>query len=148
LSARALWAMGLRPDDVVLNALPFGAGLAGRSVQDAAGRVGCFAIPIDGPADRQLAAALRFGASTLLAPQDEASALLSALRDRDRPSPSGLKRVGLFGNLSATRIDEAGRALGVTTYDCYGLAELGPSCASACSARAGLHWAEDHYLIE
>ena len=41
---------------------------------------------------------------------------------------------------------EAG--LGIEAYDYYGLAEVGPTMASECTAKAGLHWTEDHHLVE
>ncbi len=38
--------------------------------------------------------------------------------------------------------------MGIDAYDYYGLAEIGPTIASECEAKAGLHWTEDHHLIE
>ncbi|MDA8344798.1 MAG: hypothetical protein M0Z66_04865 [Thermaerobacter sp.] len=38
--------------------------------------------------------------------------------------------------------------LGIRAYDFYGLAEIGPTMGAECEAQSGLHWAEDHYLIE
>ncbi len=34
------------------------------------------------------------------------------------------------------------------SYRAYGTAELGPTLAFECEARAGLHWAEDHLIVE
>src|SRR5439155_9580075 len=39
-------------------------------------------------------------------------------------------------------------ALGIDAFDYYGLAEIGPTFASECEEKAGLHFAEDHVLIE
>ena len=49
--------------------------------------------------------------------------------------------------MAATRrkIEEG---LGIDAYDYYGLAEIGPTCASECKEKAGLHWVEDHVLVE
>jgi phenylacetate-CoA ligase len=38
--------------------------------------------------------------------------------------------------------------LGIDAYDYYGLAEIGPTIASECKEKAGLHWIEDHLLVE
>ena len=38
--------------------------------------------------------------------------------------------------------------LGIDAYDYYGLAEIGPTFASECTHKTGLHWSEDLHLIE
>ena len=38
-------------------------------------------------------------------------------------------------------------ALGIDAFDYYGLAEIGPTFASECEEKAGLHFAEDHVLV-
>jgi len=37
---------------------------------------------------------------------------------------------------------------GAHVYDYYGLSDVFGSCAGMCEARDGLHWAEDHILVE
>jgi phenylacetate-CoA ligase len=61
-------------------------------------------------------------------------------------------RLGAFGGEAGTenpatrrRLEEA---LGIRAYDYYGLAEMGPTFAAECEMQAGLHFAEDHYLVE
>jgi phenylacetate-CoA ligase len=61
-------------------------------------------------------------------------------------------RMGIFGGeagaeVSATR-QKIEEGLGIDTYDYYGLAEIGPTIASECSAKDGIHWVEDHVLVE
>ena len=38
--------------------------------------------------------------------------------------------------------------LGIDAFDYYGLTEIGPTISSECEEKAGLHWVEDHVLIE
>jgi phenylacetate-CoA ligase len=67
--------------------------------------------------------------------------------------PSDLKvKLGIFGGeagagVTATRrkIEEG---LGIKAHDYYGLAEIGPTFAAECHQQVGLHWAEDHVLVE
>jgi phenylacetate-CoA ligase len=61
-------------------------------------------------------------------------------------------RVGCFGGEpgasnppTRARIEQS---LGVDAFDYYGLAEIGPTFASECEAKSGLHFAEDHVLVE
>lgn len=61
-------------------------------------------------------------------------------------------RIGCFGGEPGVEVDatrekiEAG--LGIAAHDYYGLAEIGPTFASECTTKAGLHWAEDHHIVE
>ena len=61
-------------------------------------------------------------------------------------------RIGCFGGeggaeVSATR-EKIEKGLGIEAFDYYGLAEIGPTVASECPEKAGIHWVEDHLLIE
>jgi len=37
---------------------------------------------------------------------------------------------------------------GASVYDYYGLSDIFGSCAGMCEQKDGLHWAEDHILVE
>jgi phenylacetate-CoA ligase len=61
-------------------------------------------------------------------------------------------RIGCFGgepgaSNPSTRL-RLEAALGINAFDYYGLAEIGPTFASECEEKAGLHFAEDHILVE
>jgi phenylacetate-CoA ligase len=61
-------------------------------------------------------------------------------------------RRGCFGGeggaeVPATR-EKIEKGLGVDAFDYYGLTEIGPTISSECEEKAGLHWVEDHILIE
>ena len=36
----------------------------------------------------------------------------------------------------------------MTIDDCYGLSDIFGACAGMCKVKEGLHWAEDHILVE
>jgi phenylacetate-CoA ligase len=61
-------------------------------------------------------------------------------------------RIGCFGGeagaeVPATR-EKIEKGLGIEAFDCYGLTEIGPIIATECSQKTGVHWIEDHLLIE
>jgi phenylacetate-CoA ligase len=61
-------------------------------------------------------------------------------------------RRGCFGGeggaeVPATR-EKIEKGLGIDAFDYYGLTEIGPTISSECEEKAGLHWVEDHILIE
>jgi phenylacetate-CoA ligase len=88
----------------------------------------------------------------LLSTPSYALHVAEGLRERGvDPAELPLRR-GCFGGEAgaenpATRAKlEAG--LGIDAYDYYGLAEVGPTFASECEAKAGIHFAEDYVAVE
>ena len=152
-TARTMWSFGVRPGDVVQNAFSYGLWVAGMSVHYAARRLGCFTIPIGAAlTNRQIDYLQRPGATVLLATPSYALHIAETLRERG-VSPDDLPlRLGCFGgeagaeNPSTRAKIEQG--LGIDAFDYYGLAEIGPTFASECWTKSGLHWAEDHHLVE
>jgi phenylacetate-CoA ligase len=152
-TARTMWSFGVRPGDVVQNAFSYGLWVAGMSVHYAARRLGCFTIPIGAAlTNRQIDYLQQPGATVLLATPSYALHIAEALRERG-VSPDDLPlRLGCFGgeagaeNPSTRAKIEQG--LGIDAFDYYGLAEIGPTFASECWTKSGLHWAEDHHLVE
>jgi phenylacetate-CoA ligase len=67
------------------------------------------------------------------------------------PARLALRR-GCFGGEAGTEAPATRRkieqGLGIDAYDYYGLAEIHPTFAAECEAKAGIHWAEDHHLVE
>jgi phenylacetate-CoA ligase len=61
-------------------------------------------------------------------------------------------RMGIFGGEAGAEVAATRRkieeGLGIDTYDYYGLAEIGPTIASECRQKNGIHWVEDHVLVE
>jgi phenylacetate-CoA ligase len=148
-----MYSFGVRPGDVVQNGFSYGLWIAGMSTHYAAKRLDCFVIPIGASmTGRQIDYMLNPGSTVLLCTPSFALHIAENLRERG-VSPQQLKlRMGSFGGEAGTettatrgKIEEG---LGIDAYDYYGLAEIGPTFASECTAKAGLHWAEDHYVIE
>lgn len=150
VTARTLFGYGLRPGDILLNGFSYGLWVAGMAVHYAASRLGLFILPVGaGQTERHLELMDRFRPRALTATPSFGLYLAEALKERGLESPL---QIGAFGGEAGTenpatrkRLEEA---LGIRAYDYYGLAEMGPTFASECEAQAGLHFAEDHYLVE
>jgi len=152
-TARTMWSFGVRPEDTVQNAFAYGLWVAGLAVHYACARLGCFVIPIGaGATSRQVDYFLTPGSTVLLATPSFAIHIAEHLRERGIKPEDIPLRAGCFGGepgaeVPATRA-RIERGLGIDCYDYYGLGEIAPTFASECTAKAGLHLAEDHYLAE
>jgi len=152
-TARTLWNFGVRPGDIIQNAFSYGLWVAGMSSHYAARELGCLVVPTGAtPADRQIEYFMSTRATVLLATPSLALYLGERLAER-RVSPESLAlRIGCFGgepgaSVASTR-KKIESSLGIKAFDYYGLAEIGPTCASECTKKAGIHWVEDHVLVE
>jgi phenylacetate-CoA ligase len=101
---------------------------------------------------RQVEYMLNPGSTVLLCTPSFALHIAENLRERG-VSPQQLSlRLGCFGGEGGTETQATRKkieeGLAIDAYDYYGLAEIGPTFASECTAKAGLHFAEDQYLIE
>ena len=63
-------------------------------------------------------------------------------------APRLLRRRGRSAANPATRAKLEASLLGIDAFDYYGLAEVGPTFASECEAKAGIHVAEDYVVVE
>lgn len=152
-TARFLFQIGIRPGDILQNAFSYGLWIAGLAVHQAARRLGCLTIPIGAqPATHQVRYLRELRPKALFATPSfglyVAETLAKEGADGD-PSPLS---VGAFGGeagveLGGTR-DRLEKGLGIKAYDIYGLSEIAPTMACECEAQAGIHWAEDDFLIE
>jgi phenylacetate-CoA ligase len=153
-TARTLWQLGVRPADVVQNAFAYGLWVAGMSVHYAAARVGALVLPIGTAAttERQVDYLRHAKSTVLVATPSYALHIAEHLQEKEIDPAALALRLGCFGgepgaeNPSTRTKIEAG--LGLEARDYYGLAEIGPTFASECVAKAGLHFAEDHVLVE
>jgi phenylacetate-CoA ligase len=153
-TARTLVQAGVRPGDVLQNAFAYGLWVAGMSCHYAASKLGCLVVPTGAAvsSDKQIEFLLAAGSSALCATPSYALHIGEVLTARGI-SPDELSlRIGLFGGepgaenpATRTAIESA---LGLSAHDYYGLAEVGPTFASECEAKEGLHFAEDHVLVE
>jgi phenylacetate-CoA ligase len=153
-TVRTLVQAGVRPGDVLQNAFAYGLWVAGMSCHYAAARLGCLVVPTGASvsSDKQIEFLLTAGSTALCATPSYAMHIGEVLAARGIPAGELSLRVGLFGGepgaenpATRTAIESA---LGLSAHDYYGLAEVGPTFASECEAKEGLHFAEDHVLVE
>jgi phenylacetate-CoA ligase len=152
-TARTMWTFGVRPGDIIQNAFAYGLWVAGMASHYAARELGCFIIPIGATdTERQIDYFLRPGSTVLLCTPSYALYIAERLKQRGISPEDIPLRIGCFGGeggteVSATR-EKIEKGLGIDAFDYFGLAEIGPTIASECSEKAGIHWVEDHLLIE
>ncbi len=152
-TARTMWSMGVRPDDIVQNAFSYGLWVAGMSVHYATQKIGCFVIPIGATqTERQIFYMQTMGSTVILSTPSFGLYIGEKLGESGIDPGDQRLRIGAFGGEGGTqnpatrsRIEDA---LGIDAYDYFGLGEIGPTFASESTAKSGLIWAEDHHIIE
>lgn len=152
-TVRTLWSMGVRPGDAIQNAFSYGLWVAGMAVHYAALELGSLVIPIGAQmTDRQLFFLTHARPAVLTATPSYALHMAERLAALGvRGSDLSLKVVAVGGEAGAEAPSTRAKLemrLGASVFDYYGLAEIGPTFAAECTAKAGLHWSEDHHLIE
>jgi phenylacetate-CoA ligase len=154
MTARTLWQFGVRPGDVIQNAFAYGLWIAGLSTHYACAKIRALVIPTGTgvPTQKQIQFLLHARATVLLSTPSYALHIAEELA-REGVSTEALSlRRGCFGGEAGTENPSTRKTLeerlGIDAYDYYGLAEIGPTFASECLAKAGLHFAEDHILVE
>ncbi len=153
VTARTLWSIGVRSADVVQNAFAYGLWVAGLAVHYASAKIGCLVIPIGAAlTERQIDYMVRLKSSVLIATPSYAIYLAEQLKAHNYSTSDIGLRIGCFGGEPGTEVPATRQAiesgLGIDAYDYYGLAEIGPTFASECAHKTGLHWSEDLHLIE
>jgi phenylacetate-CoA ligase len=153
-TARTMWSFGVRSTDVIQNGLSYGLWVAGMSVHYAVARLGCLVVATGtGVAtDRQIDYFRLARPTVFLSTPSYALHIAERLRERGIAPESLALRLGAFGGepgaeTPATR-GKIESGLGIDAFDYYGLAEVGPTFASECVAKTGIHFAEDHVLVE
>ncbi len=150
---RTMWNFGTRPGDIVQNGFAYGLWVAGMSTHYAAKAMGCFVLPIGASlAERQVDYLVNPGSTVLLSTPSFALYIAERMNQRGIDPSDIPLRIGCFGGEGGAEVPPT-RAkietrLGIDAYDYYGLAEIGPTCGSECEAKAGIHWVEDHLLVE
>jgi phenylacetate-CoA ligase len=149
--ARAMWAQGVRPDDIAQNAYGMGLFTGGLGFLLGFERVGCAVIPSgSGQTERQLLLMEDLGTTVLGCTPTYALTIAERARQLGKDLRALPLRVGLFGaepwSLEMKQVIE-GR-MGITAHEHYGLTELmGPGVAFTCEAGT-LHINEDHVYAE
>lgn len=152
-TARLMYGFGVTKDDIVQNAFSYGLWVAGIAVHYACEKIGSFVIPIGATSsDRQIYFMQNAKSTVLLATPSFGLYIAEKLKEKKIDPEKLSLKIGAFGGEAGTenpatrkRLEDG---LGIDAYDFYGLAEIGPTFAAECKEKAGLHFVEDHYLIE
>jgi phenylacetate-CoA ligase len=152
-TARTMWTFGVRPGDIIQNGFGYGLWVAGISIHYASRELGCFVIPIGSTkSERQIDYLLNPGSTVLICTPTYALNISDQLKQKGI-SPKDLPlRIGCFGGEVGAEVPATRKrietGLEIDAFDCYGLTEIGPIIATECSLKAGIHWIEDHLLVE
>jgi len=152
-TARTLWNFGTRPGDIIQNSFSYGLWVAGMAVHYAGQSLGCCVLPIGATmTERQIEYFQHPGSTILIATPSYALYLAERMRQRGISPDQIPLRLGCFGGETGAEVpttrEKIEKGLGIDAFDYYGLAELGPTCASECREKAGVHFVEDHILVE
>ena len=152
LMARCLYMVGVRRDDVFQNMSGYGLFTGGPGIHFGAERLGCMTIPAGpGNSRRQIKLAKDFKTTVAHILPSYALILGEHLRNMGEDPRDFPLRIAVVGAEPYTvefrrRIEEL---FDMKAYNSYGLSEMnGPGVAFECSAQAGMHINEDHFIAE
>jgi len=150
--ARALMAAGATEEDVCQVAYGYGLFTGGAGLHGGSHKVGCMTIPISsGNTERQIGFMQDLSSTILCCTPSYAAYLGETMKEMGLgPNDIPLK-AGIFGAeaWSEEMRQDIQKTLGIKAYDIYGLTELsGPGVSFECSAQAGMHINEDHFIAE
>jgi phenylacetate-CoA ligase len=151
--ARLFWSSGMRPNDRYCHALNFTLFVGGPDVIGAQ-KVGALCIWAGAiPAERLLSILMQWKATCTWTTPSYAWFLgeTAKLQGIDPKVDLCIERLMVAGepggSIPETR-EKIQELWGANLYDYYGLSDIFGACAGMCEAREGLHWAEDHILVE
>lgn len=151
--ARQFWSSGLRPEDRYCHSLNFSLFVGGPCVLGAQ-KLGALSIHAGTvPSERLLAIAGQFGATAIWTTPSYAWYLgETAIKEGIDPKRDlSIRRIFVAGEPGGS-IPETRQRIealwGASVYDYYGLSDIFGACAGMCEEKHGLHWAEDHILVE
>ncbi|MDR3300800.1 MAG: phenylacetate--CoA ligase [Candidatus Accumulibacter sp.] len=151
--ARQFWSSGLRPEDRYCHSLNFSLFIGGPCVLGAQ-KLGALSIHAGTvPSERLLTILRQFQATAIWTTPSYAWYLgETAVKEGiDIRNDLNIKRIFVAGEPGGSipetrqRIESLWSA---SVYDYYGLSDIFGSCAGMCEEKNGLHWAEDHILVE
>jgi phenylacetate-CoA ligase len=152
IMARCYAAAGVGAEDVVQITPSFGLFNGGFGFHYGASRLGSFIVPIGaGRSSLQLQFITDLGTTCLTAIASYPLRLMEVAREKRFDWRASSLKVGIFGaevwsDEMRQRIEDE---MGIDTYDIIGMTETGGvGMGIDCSARAGVHIWEDHYLVE
>ena len=144
--ARAIMAAGGTKDDVVHVSYGYGLFTGGPGLNGGSHKVGSLTLPMSsGNTDRQIQFMIDLGCTP-----SYAAYLGESINERGLKDKIKLK-AGIFGAEAWTEEmrRDIEKSLGIKAFDIYGLTEIsGPGVSFECSAQAGMHINEDHFIAE
>lgn len=151
--ARQFWSSGLRPEDRYAHSLNFSLFVGGPCVLGAQ-KLGALSIHAGTvPSERLLAILRQFQATAIWTTPSYAWYLgETAVKEGiDLRKDLAIRRIFVAGEPGGS-IPETRQRIeslwGAEVYDYYGLSDIFGACAGMCEEKDGLHWAEDHILVE
>jgi phenylacetate-CoA ligase len=151
--ARQFWSSGMRPSDRYAHSLNMSLFIGGPCVLGAQ-KLGALTIHAGTiPSDRLLQILKQFQATVIWTTPSYAWYLgeTAAKEGYDLQKDLAVKRIFVAGepggSIPETR-ERIEQLWGASVYDYYGLSDIFGSCAGMCEQKQGLHWAEDHILVE
>lgn len=151
--ARQFWSSGMRPTDRYCHSLNLSLFIGGPCVLGAQ-KLGALTIHAGTIASERLLQILKQFQATIMWTTPSYAWYLgeTALKEGIDPRADlAVKRIFVAGEPggSIPQTRERIEALwGAHVYDYYGLSDIFGSCAGMCEEKNGLHWAEDHILVE
>lgn len=151
--ARQFWSSGMRPTDRYVHSLNFSLFIGGPCVLGAQ-KLGALTIHAGTiPSDRLLQILRQFQATVIWTTPSYAWYLgETAIKEGyDLRKDLAVRRIFVAGEPGGSIPETRGRIeqlWGASVYDYYGLSDIFGSCAGMCEQKEGLHWAEDHILVE
>ena len=151
--ARQFWSSGLRPTDRYAHSLNFSLFIGGPCVLGAQ-KLGALSIHAGTvPSERLLTILRQFQATAIWTTPSYAWYLgETAVKEGiDLKRDLAVKRIFVAGEPGGSIPETRNRIeslWGASVYDYYGLSDIFGACAGMCEEKDGLHWAEDHILVE
>ena len=150
ITARALWLVGLRPGDMVLNAWAYGPHAAAPFADGGARWCGLMQITASSgnvtPSRKQVELLLDYKVSSVLTFGSHLLNLAEVAQQMGL-DPREDFSIKVFPGPSAGLGDKISQAWGVPSYESYGFNEVS-YLAMECPARGGLHINEDAFIVD
>jgi len=153
LVARCMYMVGVRKGDVFQNMVGYGLFTGGLGFQYGAERLGALTIPSgSGNSKRQIALIKDFGTTVIHIIPSYALHLWKVFEevgvDPKKDTKLRIAMIGAEPHSDATR-QRIEDMYGVKAFNSYGLSEMnGPGVAFECLEKSGMHFWEDHFLVE
>lgn len=150
--ARALTAAGATDEDVCQVSYGYGLFTGGPGLNGGSHKVGCLTVPTSsGNTERQIMFIMDLQTTILCCTPSYAAYLAERMKELGYGPDDIPLKAGIFGAeaWSEEMRHDIEKTLGIKAYDIYGLTELsGPGVSFECSAQAGMHINEDHFIPE